>query len=74
MDNEKLRYSIAALEDTVAKLKNDKMALARQREADERFIDEKAPEKGIFDKKIERDHSGYRDKETELRRTIENYE
>jgi hypothetical protein len=70
------------LEETVARIKGEKMALAQAKEASDKtqkfmFSPEKAPDSGSFERvKTENKEqiSVYKEKEAELRRTLENYE
>jgi hypothetical protein len=55
LENEKLKYSLAALEETVARIKGEKMALAQAKEASDKaqklmFSPEKSPDSGSFER------------------------
>jgi folylpolyglutamate synthase/dihydropteroate synthase len=74
LDNEKLKYSLASLEETVARLKNEKMAMAREKEAAAKLnYLEKTPD-GTSSGKFREKDSLSKEREYELRRTLENYE
>lgn len=71
MENSQLKYSISGLEDTVAKLKSEKMTLAREKEGISKL--------NAFDKSADTSSDKAKDrelkeKEAEFRKTLENYE